>query len=337
MKAGALEALDQKIRTAVKDWLHLPSCTCDAILYSSTKDGGLGVAKLAGLIPSVQAWRRHRIAQSSEEKMKGFLERDQMEQLYRKLWIQAGGESEKMPSIWEALPANVPSITADTLSEWEAPSLKTKFPKPCDWRRKEFQKWTKLVSQGRGIKSFEGDKIRNDWLQYYRRIPHRKLLTALQLRAIVYPTREFLSRGREENYIKACRHCDADNETCAHIIGCCPVTQYAQIKRHNHICDLLIEEARKRDWVVFKEAHIKDTIKELYKPDLIFVKDGHALVVDVTVRYKASKTSLEEDAADKVNKYKHLETEVRHLTNAKDVVFKGFPLGAWGTWYKREL
>lgn len=162
---------------------------------------------------------RPETVQSSDETMKEFLEKDQMEQLYKKLWIQAGGESEKIPSIWEALLANEPLNSADTTSEWEAPTLKTEFPKPCDWRRTEFQKLTKLVSQGHEIKSFKGDKISSDWLQYYRRIPHRKLLTALQLRANLYPTREFLSWGREENYIKACRHCDADNEIRTHIIG----------------------------------------------------------------------------------------------------------------------
>ncbi|KAM7020649.1 mitochondrial enolase superfamily member 1 [Acridotheres tristis] len=333
LKAGFLEALDQKIRTTVKDWLHLPSCTCDAILYSSTRDGGLGITKLAGLIPSVQARRLHRIAQSSDETMKKFLEKDQMEQMHKKLWIQAGGDGEKIPSIWEAPPLNIPSNSAGTTSEWEAATPKSKFPKPCNWRKNEFKNWTKLVSQGRGIVNFEGDKISNHWLQYYRSIPHRKLLTALQLRANVYPTREFLARGRQDKYIKSCRHCDADIETSAHIIGNCPVTQDARIKRHNHICEVLLEEAKKKDWVVFKEPHIRDTNKELHKPDLIFVKDDRALVVDVTVRYEAAKTTLEEAAAEKVNKYKHLETEVRNLTNAKDVVFMGFPLGARGKWH----
>ncbi|KFO52475.1 hypothetical protein N302_00029, partial [Corvus brachyrhynchos] len=152
-------------------------------------------------------------------------------------------------------------------------------------------------------------------------------------RANVYPTREFLARGRKDKYIKACRHCEADNETCAHIIGNCPITQDARIKRHNYICKVLSEEAKKKDWVVFQEPHIRDTNKELYKPDLIFVKDARAFVVDVTVRYEASKTSLEEAAAEKVNKYKHLTEEIRELTNAKDVVFMGFPLGARGKWY----
>ncbi|OWK63799.1 Retrovirus-related Pol polyprotein from type-1 retrotransposable element R2 [Lonchura striata] len=258
VKTGLLETLDQKIRTAVKEWLHLLPCTCDAILYSSTRDGVLGITKLAGLIPSVQARRLHRIAQSSDDMMKCFLEKDRIEQLHKKLWIQAGGDSKNIPSIWEAPPSSEPPNNVSTNLE---------------------------------------------------RIPHRKLLTALKLRANIYPTREFLARGRQDQYIKACRHCDADIESCAHIIGNCPVTQDARIKRHNYICKLLLKEEKKKDWVVFKELHIKDSSKELYKPDLIFVKDARALVVDVTVRYEAAKSSPEEAAAGKANKYKHLESE----------------------------
>lgn len=334
LKVAFLETLDQKIRVTVKEWLHLPACTCDAILYSSTKDGGLGLIKLAGLIPSVQARRLHRLAQSSDETMKAFLEKDQMERRYEKLWVQAGGDKGNIPSIWETKPMKEPigSYSADTTSEWEAPSLKNKFPKPCNWRKIEFTKWTKLISQGRGISNFEGDKISNHWLEKYRGIPHRKLLTALQLRANVYPTREFLARGRRDKYTTACRHCKADNETLAHIIGNCPITQDARIKRHNYICEGLIREAKKKEWVVFQEPRLRDTNKELYKPDLVFVKDDCALVVDVTVRYESAETSLKEAAAEKVNKYKHLETEIRELTNAKDVVFAGFPLGARGKW-----
>lgn len=52
---------------------------------------------------------------------------------------------------------------------------------------------------------------------------------------------------------------------------------------------------------MFKEPHIRETIKKLYKPDLIFVKDGRAFVVEATVRHDASKTCLEEATAEKVN------------------------------------
>lgn len=114
------------------------------------------------------------------------------------------------------------------------------------------------MSQDCGITNFEGDIISNHWLQNNRGIPHRKLLSALQLRENVYPTREFLARGRQDQYLKACRHCKADNETCTHIIGNCPVTQDARIKRHSYIGELLSKEAKKKDGVVFQEPHRSD-------------------------------------------------------------------------------
>lgn len=244
--------------------------------------------------------------------MKVFLEKDQMEQVYKKLWIQAGGDREKILSIWETKTMSelTGSYSAGITLEWEAPSLKSKFPKPCNWQKIELNKWTKLVSQDSGITNFEGDKITNNWLQNNRGIPHRKLLSALQLRANDYPTREFSARGRQDQYLKAWRHCKADNEIWAHIIGNCPVAQDAGIKRHNYICEVLSKEAKKKDGAVFQEPHISDNNKELYKPDLVLVKVAQAFVVDVTMQYESAKTSLEEGTIEKVNKYKHLEKEI---------------------------
>lgn len=255
--------------------------------------------------------------------------------MHWKLWIQAGGDREKVPAIWEAKLMTEPptSQDADISSEWEAPSLKSKFPRPCNWRKKEFDKWTNLVSQGRGIINFKGVQISNNWLQHYRSIPHRKLLTAVQLRANIYPTREFLARGRQDKCNKTCRHCEAGHETCTHIIGNCLITPDARIKRHNNICQVLSEEAVKEDRVVFQEPHIRDSRKDLYKPDLIFVKDTRAFILDVTVWYKSDETSLEMVAEEKADKYKHLTKEIQNITNAKGIAFMGFPLGAWGKWY----
>lgn len=115
--------------------------------------------------------------------------------------------------------------------EWEISTPEIIFLRPCNWQNQEFVNWTKLLSQGRGISNFEKDKISNSWVEYYRGIPHRKLITALQLRANVYPTREFLARGRQDTQIKFCWHCQAENETCSCIIGYCPAVQDARIKR----------------------------------------------------------------------------------------------------------
>ncbi|KFQ95050.1 hypothetical protein Y956_03504, partial [Nipponia nippon] len=152
--------------------------------------------------------------------------------------------------------------------------------------------------------------------------------------ANVYPTREFLSRGRQDSQNKSCRHCTAESETCSHIIGYCPVVQEARIKRHNYLCELLMAEATKKEWVVFQEPLLRDTQNELYKPDLIFIKEQQALVVDITVRFESKQTSLSDAAAEKVRKYQHLKEQIRELMNASDSKFVGFPLGACVKWHQ---
>ncbi|KFR07483.1 hypothetical protein N306_14973, partial [Opisthocomus hoazin] len=152
----------------------------------------------------------------------------------------------------------------------------------------------------------------------------------------VYPTREFLARGRKDNQLKSCRHCGADNESCSRIIGYCPAVQDARIKRHNYLCELLANEEKKKEWVIFQEPLLRDDNNELYKPDLVFFKGDQALVVDITVRYESKPTSLADAATEKVKKYQHLRNQVQELTNTTNIKFMGFPLGAHGKWYQGD-
>lgn len=65
-----------------------------------------------GLIPAVQAQRLKRLAQFSDETVKIFLKKEQIEQAYEKLWIQAAGDkkdainmetqtSDRSTQLWE--------------------------------------------------------------------------------------------------------------------------------------------------------------------------------------------------------------------------------------------
>lgn len=74
----------------------------------------------------------------------------------------------------------------------------------------------------------------------------------------------------------------------------------------------------------------------MYKPDLVFVKENKAFVVDVTVRYEHIKSSLKDAADEKVKKYQCLLPYITELTNAADIEFIGFLVGAWGKWYPKN-
>lgn len=194
MKAGLLESPNLQIRSTVEEWLHLTPCTCKAILYSSMKDGGLAITKLMELNPSIQAQRLRRLAQCSDDALRTFLKEEWLDQVYKKLRIRAGEYKEKIMSIWEPKP-KPDCVSKHKTSDWEVAIPKIQCPRPCNWRKEEFNKWKQLVSQGCAITNFE-DNISNFCVSRYRGTPHRKLITVLQLRANVYTTREFLARGK---------------------------------------------------------------------------------------------------------------------------------------------
>ncbi|NXT15620.1 PO22 protein, partial [Prunella fulvescens] len=150
--------------------------------------------------------------------------------------------------------------------------------------------------------------------------------------ANVYPTRELLARCQQNQHIKICRHCNTNHETCSYITGKCPVTQEARIRKHNDICNLLTKAAQQENWTVFHEPHRRENTRQLFKPDLLFVKENQAYVMlDVTIRYKWHNNSLQKAAEEKVKKYQHLQSEIQEVTTDTKII--GFPIGARGKWH----
>uniref|UniRef100_A0A8C3F8X6 ribonuclease H n=1 Tax=Chrysemys picta bellii TaxID=8478 RepID=A0A8C3F8X6_CHRPI len=334
-KKTLLSSLDDNIRRAVKEWLHLPADTCNSFLYTRSRDGGLGVTRLASLIPSIQARRLHRIAHSEDMTIRFIALANDIESEYQSLWLAAGGTQDTMPAITDPVTIDhrLPQHALELLNEWERPAPRVIYPIPCNWRDAEFSQWKDLPCQGSGVSHFGNDPTSNSWIKHLTGFSQRQFLTALKLRANVYPTREYLGRGKNEYMVK-CRHCDAPYESLSHILGQCPAVQGARIRRHNKICEILTREARKLEWTVYQEPHLRTSTNELRKPDLVFVKDGTALVVDVTVRFEYKEQTFSDAAAEKVRHYQSLTSEISRLTGASKVRYFGFPLGARGKWPK---
>lgn len=113
-----------------------------------------------------------------------------------------------------------------------------------------------------------------------------------------------------------CQHRQAEDETCSHAIRYRPVVQDMGIKRQTQLCEQLVDEPRTRKL-------LKDEQSDLYKLDLVFVKGDEAL----GWTSQSKPTSPAGKAAQKLQKYQHLEGQVQELTNATIIRFMGFPLG----------
>ncbi|MGL5774892.1 MAG: RNA-directed DNA polymerase, partial [Aeromonas veronii] len=324
VNSGTLQLLDRTIRERVRAWLHLPPSTCDGLLYARNRDGGLGICKLARLVPSIQARRIFRLSNSTDDVTRSLLDSDLVNSKFRGLWLRAGGKVENLPQLGNG---EMSAERGENAGSSAPPGLT-----PFDWRRDEFLKWANLPTQGVGILSFHNSKASNSWLAKPKGFKERHYIAGLQLRANVYPTREFRLRGR--GMVGAsCRRCPHRLESCSHVLGQCPATHRSRLVRHNKLCRLLATEAEGLGWEVRQEWAFRTSSGELRRLDLVLIRDSSVLVIDVTVRFEYAPDSLTRAAAEKTGYYgPHKSTIAREL-HARDVRVYGFPLGARGLWH----
>lgn len=227
------------------------------------------------LIPSIRIWRIQQVANSNDAQIRNLLHSSAMQTHFEKLWVKAGGVPKNTPDLSQIRTPIFEAGRLENESPMSLPPSKICYPVLCDWRKEEIRWWIKLPVRGKGIECFQSDKISNTWLKSHQGFQERHFISALQLRANVYPTRETLSPGCKDAQ-QRCRKCSARVKSCSHILGQYLSVQGARIARHNKICAILVKEARHLDWEVYQEPHLKTTEGQLRKPDLVFVKDSDA-------------------------------------------------------------
>ena len=320
-----LTLLDVKIRSAVRTWLHLAPSGSNGLIYARNGDGGLGITKLEGLVPSIQIRRLYRLAHSNDEWVRHLTLRTVSEDEWRKRWARSGGNPEDVP--WIGHGPGTGEVGRELL-------VKRKLSLG-DWRRSEAETWAALPVQGVGVGAFMGDKVSNDWLNIWNParvgFKQRHIIAALALRNGTYPTKEFLARGRNKSDA-SCRWCQARLESASHILGQCPKVHGARIRRHHKLRDLLGAEAAAEGWKVHTEFRVTTPEGELRIPDLVCVRQHEALVIDVTVRYETGEDTLERAAEEKVARYTPVLEQIAEMAGVSHASAMGFPVGARGKW-----
>uniref|UniRef100_G3N5H4 Uncharacterized protein n=1 Tax=Gasterosteus aculeatus TaxID=69293 RepID=G3N5H4_GASAC len=318
LSAKALTEMDTGIRQAVKWWLHL----------ARKSSGGLGIPKLLLIVPAIQR-RLLGLSRSKDEMVRWMFLETTDHVAFKRAWLRAGGSPDKGPELG-------PVLVEGSLAEGTSDPVSTVRPRkrivPCDWRQVEFDRWAGQLVQGKGIRTFEADKISNCWLYNYP--PNKEFTAAVQLRANVYLTRELEGCRRTDTVDVSCRHCGEAPETCWHILALCPKVKRCRIQRHHRVCQVLVAEAERHGWEVEREA-LDAALRGVH---LICWLDDLALIVDVTVRYEFDE-SLERAQIEKESKYRPLIPVIRaSRVQTKKVTVYGFLLGARGKWpTKNEL
>ena len=72
------------------------------------------------------------------------------------------------------------------------------------------------------------------------------------------------------------------------------------------------------------------------KPDLVFVKDDAAVIVDTTVVWEKNSKLLDDAATGKEEKYACIQDQVKDRFEINDVKVFGLPVGARGGWTQRN-
>uniref|UniRef100_H2ZUD8 Reverse transcriptase domain-containing protein n=1 Tax=Latimeria chalumnae TaxID=7897 RepID=H2ZUD8_LATCH len=290
-KKHILVEIDRRIRNYLKEVLHLALGAADGLLYSASRDGGLGIQKLESLIPCLTYNKLARFNNSTEM------------------------------IIHTSATFNNIQITAEM-----AKLISSGVDLKTHWQKQELARWKELRCQGIGVSYFEDDSISNSWCTDLLKFKSKHLIAALQLRSNTCPTREFSARGRP-TVPKMCRGCRNSTKMLGHISGQCMSVKGAGIRRHNKMAEQLTRKAKKLGWTAIPEPHLLDTQGRLRKPDLIFKKGDQALVVDVTVRMEDNQSSLEKAFQEKVEYYSRLKPQIKNLTGCRNIGFYGFVIG----------
>lgn len=245
-----LDRADKALRRMVKEALHLPLQTANALLYSRRRDGGLGLMCLSARIPDILLGRINRLTTLDDPHIRAALGTDYVTNVRSRLGrlVRPFGSGEQQFTFWRHRLSNATSGAG--------------LPGHCShpathrWLRDPPPSWT------------GGDYV-----------------LAAQLRTNTLPTIGGLHNVRLPFNAKRCRGGCQRVETLSHVLQRCPATHHPRIARHDHAVRSLATACRTRGYHTEVEPSIRDLDGRLHRPDLI-VQTDRIFVIDVGVNWE---------------------------------------------------
>lgn len=320
---GSCAQVDRIVRKAVKDIMHLPKWTADSAIYSSRKEGGLGLKPLKENVLFDQANLVVRMQNSSNAVTRLLACTDVLRKVYRRHVILGHDFSTNRESI-------------DRLKQ----DLSNR-------KRQNFLSTT----QGDGWSMFyKAPRLFLD-SPHTRNWSDKDAIEATKMRCNLLVTRASTARtvGRGSNMDTSCRGCNAHLESQAHILSKCPTTQSDRVARHNAVCSYLVQTLRRKYEsdsdgngvhaefsVRIKPGECEGLIVEQeLRPDIAVVTTDCITLIEVSVVYETgldrTTNSLEAIRRKKLDKYRPLR-QVLGSRTGKRVILSTMIVGCRGGW-----
>ncbi|CAH2018675.1 unnamed protein product [Acanthoscelides obtectus] len=134
-----IKLMDQELRVVVKNILHLPQATTNALLYCGKRDGGLAIPRLEWLATSSALKAGLKFVDNPDPAMQALATGTKLESRVRRLALDAR-------IAWP--------VTGEQLASYTRTQKKA-----------ELARWKRLGSQGKSAAAFADSKIGNAWLR----------------------------------------------------------------------------------------------------------------------------------------------------------------------------
>lgn len=245
ISAHTLKTCDAIIRSAAKQFLHLPKQTTSSFLYARPKDGGLGLTELCKSIPIILLRRIQNLSRTPDKFTTIIAESGYLKRLSERLRGMLHGIS-----------------SSEMMHRLHRDDLEVSY-------------------SGNGLHQGGYDSLSSSWV-YNPPIfwSGRDFVRAVQLRGNMLPTKGIPVVPKEQ---RACRAGCRRQETLSHVLQRCHATHISRIKRHDRIVTLIESSAKRAGYEVTRECRIRCSDGSYRQPDLVATKDGKLVVSDVAV------------------------------------------------------
>ncbi|CAM4834268.1 unnamed protein product [Rotaria magnacalcarata] len=302
--------VDIAVRQVIRKILHLSAGLSNEFFHLPAKEGGLEFPVLQELVGLAKVKLYRNIALQNDVFLRNIVE------------MQGSGMNERYLNHLKL--GGQP--TADDL----------RSRKDCLLKEKRTAYIQKVHSTGHEV--FSTCALTNTWLlNGQRSMKTRMYINAIKLRTNSYETRVTTTRGLDVD--KTCRKCHRADESLMHVLQCCESTKGPRYTRHHHVCSRVTMKLAEAGYTVYTEKSLPDpnNTGHLLRPDIIAVRAGQAIVLDVSCVYETSGAAFLNAYNRKVQKYKPLIPAIKEKYDCGQVEVHGLIIGSRGSYHHGQL